>query len=69
MTPTPCPPTHRGNLKVVIMNHSSENHLHIERGDKIALFILSKFETHNFVEVFHLDSTERGDRCFKSNGN
>ena len=42
---------YRGNVKVVIMNHSTDNHLHIEPGDWIAQFILMRFETPEFEEV------------------
>ena len=51
------------------MNHSSENYLHIEPGAKIAQFILTKFETPNIVDVFHLDSNERVDRGCGGSGN
>ena len=33
---------YRGNVKVVIMKHSTNSHLNIERGDRIAQFILTK---------------------------
>ena len=59
---------YRGNLKVVIMNHSVETHLHIEPGDRIAQFIMSRFETHEFVEVVDVDATERGHGGLGSTG-
>ena len=58
---------YRGN--VIIMNHSKENHLHIEPGDKIGQFVLTRYETPEVVEVSHLDSTERGDKGFGSSRN
>ena len=42
---------YRGNVKVVIMNHSTDNHLHIEPGGRIAQFILTRLETPEVVEV------------------
>ena len=45
---------YRGNLKVLIMNHSSQEHLHIEPGDKTALFILTKIDAPEIMEVFPL---------------
>ena len=36
---------YRVNVKIVIMNHSKENHLHIELGDKIVQFVLTRYET------------------------
>ena len=60
---------YRGNIKIVIMNHSRENHLHIEPGDKIGQFVLTRYETLKVVEVTHIDSTARGDKRFGSSGN
>ena len=55
---------YRGNVKVVIMNHSTDNHLHIEPGDRIAQFILTRFETLEVAEVIDVDATSRGDKGF-----
>ena len=60
---------YRGNVKIVIMNHSRENHLNIEPGDKIGHFVLTRYETTKFVEVTHIDSTVRGGKGFGSSGN
>ena len=57
-----------GNLQVLIINHSTKEHLHIELGDKIAQFILTKFDAPKIVEVFLLDATTRGDKDFGSSG-
>ena len=40
---------YRVNVKIVIMNHSKENHLHIEPGDKIVQFVLTRYETPEVV--------------------
>ena len=49
---------HRGNLKVVIMNHSVDTHLHIDPGDRIAQFIMRRFQTPELEEVVDVDATE-----------
>ena len=36
---------YRGNLKVLIVNHNVDIHLHIEPGDRIAQFIMTRFKT------------------------
>ena len=59
---------YRGNMKIVIINHSAQNHLHIELGDKIGQFILTRFETPEIVEVFQIEPTERGEKGFRSSG-
>ena len=47
---------YRGNVKVVIMNHSTDNHLHSEPWNRIALFILTTFKTPEVVEVVDVDT-------------
>ena len=59
---------YRGSMKIIIMNHSTQNHLHIEPGDKIGQFVLTRFETSKIVEVFQFESTERGGKGFRSSG-
>ena len=49
---------YRGNLKVVVMNHSIDTHLHIESGDRITQFIMTRFETPELVKVVDFDATE-----------
>ena len=58
-----------GNDKIVIINHSRENHLHIEQSDKIGQFVLTRYETPKVVELTHTDSTARGDKDFGSSAN
>ena len=50
---------YKGNLKVVIMNQSTVTHLHIECWDRITQFIMTKFETHELVEVVEVDANDR----------
>ena len=59
---------YRGNVKVVIMSHSTDFNFNIEVGDKISQFILTRFESADVVEVSELDSTDRGSGGFGSNG-
>ena len=59
---------YRRNVKIVIMNYSKENHLHIEPGDKIGQFVLTVYKTPEIVEVSHLDSTEKGYKGFGRSG-
>ena len=57
---------YRGNLKVVITNHSVDTHLHIERGDQIAQFLMTRFETPELEEIVDDDATEQGHGEFGS---
>ena len=57
----------RGNIRVLLLNHSKDS-LNITRGDRIAQFILTRYETPDVVEEFDLDNTERGERGFGSTG-
>ena len=58
---------YRGNVKVLMLNHSQEN-LNIELRDRIAQFILTRYETPDVEEVDELDSTSRGMNGFGSTG-
>ena len=58
----------RGNLKVVILNHSVDTHLHIEPEDRIAQFIMTRFETPKLEEVVDVDATEKVHGGFGSTG-
>lgn len=48
------------------MHRSTDSHLNIERGDRIALFILTKYETLDVIELLEIDSTKRGSGGFGS---
>ena len=54
-----------GNIKALLFNHSKDP-LNITRGDRIAQFILTRYETPDVAEVFDFDNTERGERGFAS---
>ena len=59
---------YRGYVKVIIMNHSSDFDLKTEAGNRIAQFILTRYETPDIVEVTKLDSTARDASDFGSSG-
>ena len=42
---------YRENIKIVIMNRSKENHLHIEPGGKIGQFFLARYKAPQILEV------------------
>ena len=58
---------YRGNVKVLILNHSQEN-FNIELGDHIAQFILMQYGTPDVEEVDELNSTSRSVNGFNSTG-
>lgn len=49
---------YRGEVKVVLFNHSSEDYV-IKHGDRIAQLIVTPYASPEFIEVFHLVPTER----------
>lgn len=59
---------YRGNVGVILVNLSS-NPFTINPGERIAQLVIAKHEVANFVEVEHLDETERGSGGFGSTGN
>ena len=58
---------YRGNIKVVLLNHSKVS-LNISRDDRIAQFVLTRYETPEIIEVVDTDNTERGAKGFGSSG-
>ncbi|MBT3514237.1 MAG: dUTP diphosphatase [Nitrospina sp.] len=59
--------TYRGEIKVLLFNHSDEN-FNIEPGDRIAQLLVQKVENINFLPVDSLDKTERNEGGFGSTG-
>ena len=55
-----------GNLKVVIMNHSTDLKFNIKVGDRISQFILTRFEALDVIKVSKFESTARGSGGFGS---
>ena len=49
-----------GNLKVVIMNHSTDLEFNIKVGDRISQFILTRFEALDVIKVSKFEFTARG---------
>lgn len=60
-------PDYRGNVKVVLFNHS-DNPLEVKPGDRIAQLILEKVSVLPLEEITQLESTERGENGFGSTG-
>lgn len=58
---------YRGEIKVILVNISNENYI-INNGDRIAQFILSKYEKIEFEEVDTLENTGRSDGGFGHTG-
>lgn len=58
---------YRGEIKVCLINHGNDTHT-IMPGDRIAQLVVQKVELPEFVEVEHLDTTQRGTSGFGSTG-
>lgn len=58
---------YRGEIKVILVNMSNKNYI-INKGDRIAQFILSKYEKIEFKEVEDLGETSRNDGGFGHTG-
>lgn len=56
---------YRGEIKVLLFNHSDVNH-QISKGDRIAQLLIQKVERVVFVQVDALSATARGDNGFGS---
>lgn len=59
---------YRGEIGVILINLSNEPFF-INSGDRIAQLVFHKYEKVEFVEVEHLDETERGEGGFGHSGN
>ncbi|NLY47125.1 MAG: dUTP diphosphatase [Tissierella sp.] len=58
---------YRGEIKVILINLGDEPFL-INNGDRIAQFVLSKYETIKFEPVEYLEETTRGEGGFGHTG-
>ena len=58
---------YRGELKVILINHSDEE-VKVLRGDRIAQLVIVQVPDVNLVEVSELPSSERGEGGFGSSG-
>lgn len=66
-TPGTVDADYRGEVGVILMNHSKDN-LVVKRGDRIAQMIINKIERIVFEEVKELPPTDRGAGGFGSTG-
>ena len=66
-TPGTIDSDYRGELKVIMINHSDDD-FDIERGDRIAQLVLAPVTVAAWEEVDDLDSTSRGAGGFGSTG-
>jgi dUTP pyrophosphatase len=66
-TPGTVDADYRGEVGVILMNHSKES-LVIKRGDRIAQMIINQIERIEFEEVEELPETERGAGGFGHTG-
>ena len=58
----------RGNVGVILINHSKENDYIVEEGDKIAQIIFERIDIPKFIEKEELGETKRGEGGFGSTG-
>lgn len=66
-TPGTVDSDYRGELKVILINHSDDNFT-IQRGDRIAQLVVSPVTLAKWDEVEELDDTARGTGGFGSTG-
>lgn len=66
-TPGTIDSDYRGELKVILINHGSEDFA-IRRGDRVAQLVLAPVTRAGWVEVDSLDETARGAGGFGSTG-
>jgi dUTP pyrophosphatase len=58
---------YRGEINVILINHGKEDFV-IDRGERIAQMVISRFEKPRFIEVSELGETERGSGGFGHTG-
>lgn len=66
-TPGTIDSDYRGEIMVILINLGKESYV-IQRGDRIAQLIVSKYERISFVPVFSVEATERGEGGFGHTG-
>lgn len=66
-TPGTIDSSYRGNIGVILINHSEDPFI-INPGDRIAQLVITRYSIVNWREVDELDSTERGEDGFGHTG-
>lgn len=66
-TPGTIDSDYRGEIKVILTNFGKEDFV-INRGDRIAQFVITKVEKAEIIEVDELNSTKRNDGGFGHTG-
>ena len=66
-TPGTIDSDYRGELKIILINHSQDN-FPIQRGDRVAQLVISPVTQGEWEEVDELDATTRGEGGFGSTG-
>lgn len=59
---------YRGELKVILFNHSNGYPYHISKGDKIAQLVIQECIEAQFIEVEELSDSDRNTGGFGSSG-
>ncbi|MBO4410195.1 MAG: dUTP diphosphatase [Spirochaetales bacterium] len=67
ITPGTIDSDYRGEVKVILINHSDEPFV-INDGDRIAQMVIARHESASFEVVASLDETARGEGGFGSTG-
>ena len=60
-------PDYRGEIKVVLLNHSKQTQI-LEPGERVAQFVITPVLTPAYVEAAELSDTDRGAGGFGSTG-
>lgn len=58
---------YRGEIQVILINLSEQDYV-IQNGERIAQFVLAKYERIEFQEVSELKESDRGGKGFGSSG-
>jgi dUTP pyrophosphatase len=66
-TPGTIDSDYRGELKVILINHGSDEFV-VRRGDRVAQLVLAAVTQASWLEVDELDETARGEGGFGSTG-
>ena len=59
---------YRGQVKVLLFNHSAEADFAVAEGDRVAQLVLERIYTPDVVEAAELDESARGAGGFGSTG-